>query len=449
MQTALSLFEHKREVFARHLTELAASQLHLICPECLDLVHLVIRSNGSYFAHFPILPKSPPCSLRTESWGDIEDEYSDSRVRTIMQEELFRNAILVIYQIDNLEAVPKGLNIPIKLLIEKMQTFWLQNKQCFEVKDLPILGIDFTEKRSTTTEFIEDLSGRHIDKVGNQKGPENQYPSLGTKDHNEVVLLLWKHLHVVRAGDDLRFLVQTVCHLFGRHNTLEFLESLEGIPRPILHRFFLLSGLHILCRVPWLEIKTILPEENRQTCSKCNKVYYSNIKTDKPECEKCPEGYCYECRVNCDECSDTEEEQEVTEDEEWRCPDCGKSEVETISTGSPDYCIVCGELICSGCYTECESCHESVCDDCFHDAYVCEGCDETFCEDHPDQVKKVECPSCDDPYCENCAENDFQQCSICEKDVCEGCLDDCTDCGETICEACLENHVCADTTLET
>ncbi|CAJ1951152.1 unnamed protein product [Cylindrotheca closterium] len=99
---------------------------------------------------------------------------------------------------------------------------------------------------------------------------------------------------------------------------------------------------------------------------------------------------------------------------------------------------------------ECGGCEKTMCEDC-HEGQQCGRCDVTFCNSCV-----ISCEFCDDElFCGHCLEDHQQNCTTCEKTMCEDCracdlCDEncCADCvdvckfcnDEFLCVSCLEDH---------
>jgi len=107
MDSAVDLFRAGAPVLAVEIDHAAVSSMRPVCPECMELVHLVVRDTTSYFAHQRRTPTSPPCSLRVESGGASLHGGGGAHER-LPPTTHFRDSLLAAYSLTEAPDAPAG-----------------------------------------------------------------------------------------------------------------------------------------------------------------------------------------------------------------------------------------------------------------------------------------------------------------------------------------------------
>lgn len=125
-----------------------------------------------------------------------------------------------------------------------------------------------------------------------------------------------------------------------------------------------------------------------------------------------------------------------------RCSECGNHYCRTGScpTEVKD-CEICKEAYCSPCgmVRNCSDCHISACGDCLYISPPCFHCNESFCEPF---------------YCSSEKINNSLTCDMCNKTVCELCVEKgpaisfCSDCCDYFCQECRDVKACRKCEME-
>ncbi len=420
MKNAWSLYLG-REVSADEAL-LAPGSLRPVCPRCEELVHLVRRLRAPHFSHWPRTPDSPRCTRRVTSGGgeSTPSPPGPSREERWHESQAFRRALLEAHGLPAPEAPGPPTLALLREVAELIQNTWRTGEQVFP--------------RSASALISEVL-----------RGPDVGSPELNTTVQRELVLHLWRHLHLPQVEDDLSFLL-----LLALVSVDAEPEEIEGaLSRTTAFAGFvdrlLFAAIRLLALVPWRERMAPGPAPPPPRVPPRDPKPPGPVPGPAPEtpvvrCDDCHDplgegegGYCQRCRVPL--CAEHAEQHA-----KWSCPDCGQNPCDTRSTGPFVRCWVCEEWLCSECCNPCECCGEEICDDCFHDRWSCEGCGEEFCDNQPEEEEKSECPACDLPYCERCAEEYLLTCAECKGEICQQCSEECSDCGAFTCDGCADAH---------
>jgi hypothetical protein len=255
MKTAISIFKERQLVDAYEVTYSDVQWLRLACPECLKPVILVDRIDTRYFRHYAKTEHSPFCSLRVSTSGRSSYSEYQRSVNDIFKEEVFQKAISKIC----VDSSPISLEEPYLQIVEsliKLMHEIIQNEdRLILIEDLPEVSVEYKGAWTTTEKLVREnfifLSTHYPEWI-------STYESLRTEGHIFTVLLLWKHLHLERVEDDLRFLLQKALESclpkpkFNLPNT--YRENIVDEARSAV----IFHALSILATVPWRELPAFL-----------------------------------------------------------------------------------------------------------------------------------------------------------------------------------------------
>jgi len=443
MKTAISLFRAGEIVDADGTSYTEVDSLRLACPECLEPVILVDRTNARYFAHYPQKPGSPPCPLRVESSGESIDSTCRKRVNRIFKQDVFQEVFSIICGVASLPPLVSPYKQAIDKLIRLMQQVWLRKRRCILISDLPIPPQDYLRKWTTTGKLVQTYISIYSTDIPHWI---STYESLKSEEHVITVLLLWKHLHLEQVKKDLRFLLQLSHYVSKDRDNVPSIgrEHVSDEANSAVLGYLIFQALSLLTVVPWLEVPSLLEKAADVECASCKKRYSQTQQLEATRCNECSKPLCPYCRDRCAKCNIDLCKEHADRHRNYSCPDCGQGICETFRYGYPQHCIGCGEEVCAECYHFCACCHEPVCDDCYHGEYVCESCGDDFCENHPEGIQRVECLSCSNIFCDTCADESIFKCPECGEMICEKCCEECSDCDTEFCEDCFAGHDCSE-----
>jgi hypothetical protein len=369
MNSAIDLFRAGVAVLAGQTNHDAVSSMRTVCPECLERVHLVVRTNSCYFAHDPWNADSPACQLRIESDGSPRRPSSEPHQphEPLPPNTRFRDALLAAYSLTEPPETP-SVGATIESAAAVMHRVCRDSGRTVTAADFPDAspflqnwwGTDeamiqgFLERPGTLSDRLrEDLRGD---------------PELQGEAHRRSVLLLWKHLHLPQVAEDLHLLLRVTASLF----------------RPALQAELVVTSLGVLSWVHWNRLWASL----EHVCDDCGRTFALPL-SEKP--------------AACSECSRS------------LCPDCAIP------------CSGCGDILCDRCvFRSCPACSEPLCETCWHFEWQCTSCDTWYCEggleEQPEEVEKIECDGCHEPFCADCAEEALQSWE--GETLCESCREE-------------------------
>jgi len=432
MKEAISLFKAGAKINADQVPAESVHTLRLVCDECLEPVILVQRGDSRFFAHWPRTSLSPECSRRREWDGTDRVDTGEPKIDDVFERKVFQETIRKIYGIIDLPPLTEETAAWIRQLTGLMHQVWIAHKRIIDIRDLTGIPSMMIYLWPPLEKLVEMFSKEAVNGEPGAIKSMTGFTSLGTAEHVKSVCLLFKQLHLKRVEEDLVFLFQAA---------LELKEEKTGYTDfPLFAGDLIFAALKVISAVPWLEMDFEAAAPDARVCSECGQAENPAKNFLLFECHDCHCLLCPKCRDWCEKCDFNLCSAHAERHREYSCPDCGQGICDTYRTGEPDFCIVCGEEICSECFHSCEACSESICDDCSHDEWICGACGQDFCETkcEDENVEKVECPRCNEPFCSDCAESDFVACEGCNEKICEECLKECTQCGKKLCEECLK-----------
>jgi len=389
MDSAIDLFRAGAPVLAGEIDHAAVSSMRTVCPECMELVHLVVRDTTSFFAHQRRTRTSSPCSLRVESWGSSSHGGGGTHER-LPPNTHFQDSLLAAYSLTEAPDAPAGGADPGEAAALMHDVFRTRGRTvtAADLSDAsPLVRGWWTADEEMIRSFLDRPSF-----LGDRLREDlRSHPSLRSEEHRRSVLLLWRQLHLPQVAEDLGLLLGVTAHLF----------------RPLLLADLVVTSLGVLSWVPW----TVFPEPDREEVG----FDREEVDLDREEadlegnevCEECGRSFLLpgsEKRVGCSECTKA-----------TLCPDCAIP------------CSGCGDILCEHCiFRSCPACSGVLCLTCWHFEWECTECGTWFCEggrdEKPEEVDKVECGDCGEPFCPECVDDALEEW---EGDwLCESCLDE-------------------------
>jgi len=368
MNSAIDLFRAGAPVPAGETTHEAVSSMRTVCPQCLERVHLVVRTNTCYFAHEPATADSPTCPLRTESWDESSRAPSHAHEphEPLPPNTRFRDALLAAYALND---PPTSVGAGIDEAVAVMPSVWRAGGRTVTATDFadatPFLQNWWGADEAMIQGFLERpgvLSAKLREDLRDD-------PELLGQSHRRAVLLLWKHLHLPQVVDDLRLLLRVTALLF----------------RPALQAELVITSLGVLAWVHWSRLWA----PNDHVCDDCRRSFALPL-SQKPRA--------------CSECA-----------KKSLCPNCAIP------------CSGCHDLLCDRCvFRSCPACSEPLCPTCWHFEWQCLSCDNWFCagglEEQQGDTQKSVCEGCQESFCGECAGDALEPWE--GKSLCDNCRDE-------------------------